>query len=203
MLHRPYRLALVLAAGLLAAGCASTTLQDQWRDPAWTAGPFRSFLVVGLGGDPVARRIFEDTMVAKLRASGVSATQAYLLIPDGMQASEPQLDAAVAKAGADALMMTRLRGVQTQTQISTTFVPGPLYGPGWYGYYNAWYPVQQISQYQIATVDTSVFATSGRVLVWTGVTQTFNPQSVTQEAPGLADVIVKSLAGQGLLPAPK
>ncbi len=198
---RPLRFCLVLAAGLLAAGCASTTLQDQWRDPAFTSGPLRNFLVLGVGADPIARRIFEDAMVARLRAAGAMATQGYLVIPDGPRASEAELDTAVRRVAADALMMTRVRGVQTQTQVSTAFVPGPGFGPGWWGTYSAWYPVQQVNQFQIATVETNVFATANRTLVWTGMTQTFNPQSASQEAPGLADVIVRTLQAQGLLPA--
>lgn len=192
-----------VAFAALVVACASTTIQDQWTDPNFRGGPLRSFVVLGVGGDAVTRRIFEDTMVVKLRASGVLATQAYLYIPDGPMATEAQIDAAVSQAKADALMMTRMRGVQTRTQVSTVMVPGPGFGPGWYGWYSAWYPVQQVSQYQIAIVETSVFATTGRTLVWTGVTQTFNPQSVAQEAPGFAEVIIRALAAQGLLPPPK
>jgi hypothetical protein len=194
-----------VACAALVVACASTTIQDQWADPNFRGAPLRSFVVLGAGSDAVTRRIFEDTMVAKLRASGVSATQAYLTIPDGPMATEAQIDAAVGQAKADALMMTRMRGVQTQTQVSTVMVPGPGpgFGPGWYGLYSAWYPVQQVSQYQIAIVETSVFATANRTLVWTGVTQTFNPQSVAREAPGFADVIIRALAAQGLLPLAK
>ena len=51
----------VLAALVLAAGCASTTLQSEWRDPAYTGGPFRKIFVIGLSArDITARRIFEE-----------------------------------------------------------------------------------------------------------------------------------------------
>ena len=58
----------------VAAGCASTTLQSEWRDPAYTGGPFRKIFVIGLSArDVTARRIFEDVMVSKINGVGVQA----------------------------------------------------------------------------------------------------------------------------------
>ena len=117
--------AMAVAVGLL-AGCASTTLQSTWVDPAFTGGPFKKVFVMGLAARNVtARRVFEDIMVAKLQAAGVQAVPAYQFIPEGGVVPEPVLDAAVAKSGADAMMMTRLLGIETQTNVSTMMVPGP------------------------------------------------------------------------------
>jgi hypothetical protein len=66
-----------------------------------------------------------------------------------------------------------------------------------------WYPVTEVTQYDIAVVETSVFATASKRLVWAGQTETYQPTSVRQDAPGFADVIVKALQARGLLPAAK
>jgi hypothetical protein len=124
------------AAALLSA-CASTTLTDSWSDSSYTRGPFQKWIVVGVGGGPVAVRTLEDVMTNKLRARGVEAVQGYRYLPDG-QASEAQLDGAVAAAGAQAMMLVHLRRVETKTQVNTTLVPGPMYpGFGWYGVYGS------------------------------------------------------------------
>jgi hypothetical protein len=204
MFVQGFRRGIAITASLLvAAGCASTSLRDQWTDPSWRGGPFTRYYVLGIGNDLTNRRIFEDAMVVRLTAAGVQAVPSYRDLPDGAKATEGQIDAAVVKSGADALLMTRLKGVQRETQVSTVMVPGPgpMFGPGWYGMYSAWYPVQEVRQYDVATVETSVFATGTKTLVWTGVTETFNPRSVQQEAGGFADVIVKALAARGLVPA--
>ena len=115
-----------------AAGCASTTLQSTWIDPGFTGGPFKKFFVMGLAArDVTARRVFEDIVVAKLQAAGVQAVPAWQFIPRRRRGQRNRiLDAAVAQSGADALLMTRLLGIDTRTNVSTMMVPGPVVGPG-------------------------------------------------------------------------
>ncbi len=203
------------AAMILLAGCASTTLQSTWSDPGFTGGPFKKVFVMGLAArNTTARRVFEDIMVARLQAAGAQGVPAYQFIPNDGAVPEPVLDEAVAKSGADAVLMTRLLGIETQTNVSTMMVPGPVVGPGWggpgwggpgwggpgwWGAYNAWYAVPQVTQYQIATAETTLYDVSTRRLVWTATSQTFNPQSVQQEAPGLADAVIGSLQARGLI----
>ncbi|MEP7063956.1 MAG: hypothetical protein ABI881_16330 [Betaproteobacteria bacterium] len=190
--------AVTLAA--LVAGCASTTLRDSWSDPSFTAGPFRKWIVVGVGGDTVAKRSFEDIMVARLRARGVDALPGYRYLPEA-RASESQLDGAVASAGADGLMMVHLRRVQSRTQVTNVMVPGPAYpGFGWYGVYGGWYSVPEIRQYDVATVETTVYEVAGKKLVWSGITETFDPRSVAQEAPQFSELILDALAKRGIVP---
>ena len=133
-------------------------------------------------------------MVGKLQAAGVQAVPAWQSFRDEGQASEAAMDAAVAQSGADAVMMTRLLGVDTRVNVSPMMVPGPMYGPGfgpgfagpgWWGGYAGWYAVPQVTQYQIATAETTVFDVKTHRIVWSTTSQTFNPTSVQQEAPGL------------------
>jgi hypothetical protein len=197
-------------AAIVAAGCASTTLQSVWSDPGFTGGPFKKFFVVGLAArDVAARRGFEDIMAARLQAAGAQAVPAWQSFRDEGQAVEAQLDAAVAQSGADALMMTRLLGIDTRTSVSTVMVPGPVWGPGmgagfgpgpgWWGPYRSWQAVPQVTQYQIATAETTVFDVKTKRVVWSATSQTFNPTSVQQEAPGLADAVIGALQARGLI----
>lgn len=200
------------AAGTIVflASCASTTLQSTWMDPTFTGGPFKKVFVIGLARNETSRRVFEDIMVARLQATGVQAVPAYQFIPEDAQVPEPILEAAVAKSGSDAMLMTRLLGVNTN--VSTVMVPAPMMGPGfgpgwggpgWWGAYNSWWSVPQVTTYQIATAETTLFDTSTRRIVWTATSETFNPQSVQQEAPGLADRVIAALQSRNLLPAAK
>ena len=180
--------ALGLLVGLLVVGCASTTLQSTWVNPGYTGGPFKKFFVVGLSAREVTtRRLFEDIVVAKLQAAGVQAVPAWQSFGDEGQASEGQTEAAVARSGADALIMTRLLGIDTRTNVSTAMVPGPMLGPGfgpgpgygygWWGGYSGWYAVPQVTQYQVATAETTVFDVKTHKIVWSATSQTFNPRT--------------------------
>ena len=194
---------LVAAVLTLTTACASTTLRDSWYDTSYTGGPLRKVLVLGVSNNVSERRIFEDVMSQRLAATGVEAIPAYRYLKDDGKAAEPALDAAVRASGADALLMSRVRGIDRRTSVTTAMAPMPAPGFGWYGLYSAWYPVTEVRQYDIATVETSLFTADGKRVVWSGMTETYEPTSVAKDAPGFAAVIVKALQQRGLVPAPK
>jgi hypothetical protein len=204
--------AAAIFATLMLAGCASTTLQSTWMDPGFTGGPFKKIFVVGLSArDVTTRRVFEDVVVGKLQAAGVQAVPAWQSFQAEGAVTEAAMEAAVAQSGADGLLLTRLLGIDTRTSVSTMMVPGPVMGPGfgpgfgpgagWWGPYASWQAVPQVTQYQIATAETTLFDVKTRRIVWTATSQTFNPTSVQREAPGLADAVIGALQTRGLLAA--
>jgi hypothetical protein len=197
----------ILVVLVLVSGCASTTLQTEWRDPGYTGAPFRKIFVIGLSArDITARRVFEDIMVSKLKAAGVQAFPEWQHLKGEGQAPEGDVSAAVQSTGADAVLMARLVAIDKQVQVSPVVVPGPAYG-GWYGpyagWYSGWYALPQIYQYDVVYVETTLFDTKTKRLVWSGTSRTVDPASVRQEAPGFADTIIGALQQAGLLPAAK
>jgi hypothetical protein len=191
----------IAVASLALAACASTSLRDSWYDTTYRGGPFRKLLVLGVSNNISERRTFEDLMAARLAATGIEAIPAYRYLPEGGKVTEAQLDAAMRASGADGLLMSRIRAIDRRTSVSTSMAPVPAFG--WYGLYSHWYPVTEVRQYDIATVETSLFAADGKRVVWSGMTETYEPTSVAKDAPGFADVIVKALQQRGLVPAGK
>ena len=195
--YRMSRWLALVAGAFLLASCASTTLQSTWRDPSYTGGPYKRVFVVGLSArDGTARRVLEDVMVAKLRAGGVDAVPGWQYLADAPM-DEAAFSAAVAKTGADAMLMVRLLGVETQTTV------WPPMGPriGWYGMYSGWYAYPDVTTSQIAVVETTLFDAKSRRVVWSGTSETLNPTSVQRDAPAFADVVLGALRKDGLLPA--
>lgn len=193
------------AAALALAACASTSIRDSWVDPQHRGPAYRKVVVLGVSSELTDRRVFEDVMAERIAATGATAVQAYRYLPDAGKAPEPELDRAVQASGAEALLMSRIINVDHRTSVSTMMVPaGPAYGRmGWYGWYAGWYPVTQVQQYDVAVVETTLFDAPSKRVVWTGVTETYAPRSVKQDAPGFADVIVRDLSARGLLSAGK
>ena len=194
-----------LAAALVLVACASsTTLRDSWHDADYRGGAFRKVVVLGVARDGAERRTFEDIAVSRLQAAGVDAVPSYRFLPEGDRVPEGRLDEAVRASGADALWMSRVRSIDRHTDVYQTMVPASaMWGPGWYGMYTGWYPMTEVRQYDIASVETSVFGARTRSLVWAGVSETYEPRSVEKDAPGFADVIIKALRERGLLPPAK
>jgi len=114
--------------------------------------------------------------------------------------SESDISLAAA-SGADAVLMVRLLRVDTKTQVSTMMVPGGGFGPygGFYGgFYGGpgFYPVTDVTQYDVASVETNLYDARTRNLIWAGTTETINPSDVGKQAPGFPSG-ARSWGGRG------
>jgi hypothetical protein len=207
MKFRPM-LALVALAALV-SGCQNTSIRSAWFDSDFPGPPMRKLVVSGTAGSAAEARVFEDIFVGKLRAAGVDAVAGHTVRLDDPNLSEASFVAAVVGTGAQGLLLVRVLGVDTRTRVTTTMVPGGMgwgrspWGSPWGG---AWgsptgtrVPVQQVSQYDLATVETKLFDVPTKNLVWAATTSTFNPRSVAQETPGFADVIIGQLSERGVI----
>jgi hypothetical protein len=190
----------IAAAALSLAACASTTIRDSWYDTSYQGGALRKVVVLGVAREEAERRTFEDIAVSRLQAAGVDAVPSYRFLPEGGRVPEGRLDEAVRASGADALWMSRVRQIDRRTDVYQTMAPGPaMWGPGWYGMYSGWYPVTEVRQYDIALVETSIFDARTKRVIWSAMSETYEPRSVAKEAPGFADMIIKALRERGLL----
>lgn len=197
-----------LAAIALLAACQTTSIQSAWFDTSYRGGPFKKIVVIASDGTTADSRVFEDIMVQKLQAAGVTAVPGYTTVPPDARRAEAPFAAAVAATGADGVVIVRLIRVDTKTQVSTMMMPGPMigpwggfYGPGFYG--GGFYAVPEVTQYDVASVETNVYVVATHTLVWAATTQTVNPTTVAKEAPGYADIIIAQLTARNLLPAAK
>ena len=190
-----------LLAALLVAACASTAIRSAWFDASYTGGPFKKILVVGVHGSTADTRVFEDIFAQRLQAAGVDGVPGYQVLPPGAAPGDPVWNAAVEATRADGLLAVRLLRMDTRTQVNTTIVPGPMvWGP-----YGSWWgpgmvAVPQVTQYDVANVETNLWDIRTRRVVWAASTDTFNPKSVQQETPGFANLIIGQLVARGLIP---
>ncbi len=194
---------LPLALALLAAGCQSTSIQSAWYDTNFRGGPMKKIVVVGSINTVSDGRVFEDIFAQRLAAAGVDGIAGYTVIADEARVGDGPFAAAVAKSGADGMLLVRLLGVDTRTQVQTTMVAGGM-GWGWGGGWgNPWgptmIPVQTVNQYNLAIVESKLFDVQTKQLVWAATTSTFNPTSVARETPGFADLIIGQLAQRGIV----
>ena len=196
---------------LMLAACQSTSIQSAWMDPNFTGGAMKKIDVIAVGTNLANRRVFEDIFAQKLRDAGVDGVAGWTVIPDEARAAEAPFTEAVTRTGAQGLLVVRLLGVDTRTQVTTTMVPtgamwgGSRWGPGWGGsaFGPSMVPVSEVSQYDLAMVETTLYdVPTGRV-VWAATTQTFNPSTVAREAPGFANVIIGQLSARGLIAGAK
>lgn len=188
----------------LVSGCQSTSIRSAWFDTDFAGPPMKKIVVVGSVATAAGNRILEDVMVERLRAAGVEAIAGRTVRLDDPGLPEATFASTVIDTGAQGLLLVTLLGVDTRTQISTTMVSG---GQGWGR--GPWggpasrpmpmVPVQQIRQYDLATVETKLYDVRTRQLVWAATTTTFNPGSVAREAPAFMDTIIGQLASRDII----
>jgi hypothetical protein len=200
-----FRLLVIALALLTVAGCASTSLSNAWRDPAYQGRTFKRLLVVGISAESGVRRTFEDEFSRSLRESGVDAVPSYILLPRDGKVEDAELRAAVAKSGADGVLMTRLVRLDRRTQVSPGYVSVlPAYGyyGSFYPYYGAsfaYYGPPMVTQYDVAVLETNLWNAREEHLVWSAMTETVSPDNVRKATTDLAKVVIESLRAEKLI----
>jgi hypothetical protein len=205
MMNRRLAGAALLAAAIVAlSGCAtSTEINARWINPqAGNRLPVKSVMVIGVNRDSTARRIYEDAMVAELTARGVKAVQSYKFLPDDGPAEQQAIQAAVAKVGADAVLISRTVSVSNEVRVSPGFVAGPPWGfgwPGFYGYYHSYWSAAyafppSVYTVQNVLVDTRLFDAKEFLLLWSGSSTTVPTGSMQQTIQDFAKTITETLA---------
>jgi hypothetical protein len=200
-------LVLTLTAATLADG-KSTKLVTSWKNPEYSGPAFHRILVLGMSTKPGVRADFEDALSRLVTRDGVEAVpgNTILLRPEGSKLDINYLKSQVKEFGIDAVIVSRL----VKVDKSITYVPGQPYMPysyygSFYGYYGAVYPVVYSPDYlredTTVRVETNVYAvTSGEgQLVWTGVSDTFNPSSADKVIDALSKLIVKELQKEAII----
>jgi hypothetical protein len=168
---------LAFAAPALLAGCATSQLVSQQANPDYVGKSFKSVMVVAVTSDDLVRRAFEDRMVALLGKRGAKGIPAYDAIGSRGQVEEAELRRAVARSGAEGVLVTRV----TRIDRSSGTVPGATVylgiGTGFYGYYSTVWDAVNIAPQKITgpswTVsETRLFDAKNGTLAWTGVMDT-------------------------------
>jgi hypothetical protein len=201
----------VLLLALTAASGKSIKMVTSWFNPKYEGQKFHMILVLGVAQDPKVRADFEDELAVQIARPDIETIPGnqILLRPDPK--AKPDLDylrAQIRSNHIDAVVVSRLLRIDkkvTSIPNSTYVAPFPYYY-SFYGYLGAVYPVVYDSGYTreetTVSVETNVYATSKADgdLVWTAVSDSFNPKSARKVADGLVKQVPKQMEKDGLLP---
>jgi hypothetical protein len=199
----PLRLFFLAMLTLALAGCSAAmpVITSEWRNPAYTASPFKRIMVGGVGGDTSVRRNFEDEFAAQLRAAGIDAVPSYRYISDD-NIDEVKLKQAAQKAGSDALLFARVVQVEQKTQYGPGYYPytsfgvfGPHVGASWYGLGG----VPTVYRYNEYVSETTLYDLSKNEVVWTGTIKTTEPDNVHTAIKAYVETVMKKLEEQNIV----
>ena len=191
------------------SGCSSTTLVTRWNDTNYTGPQFNNVLVIGVIKDDLKRRYYEDEMVKIIRSNGGQAVTSYNFIHDlGTVDDKAKIIAIVEQTGVDSVVITRLEAIDKEQRVvpaRVDYAPtmGGYRGYGYYGYYRSSYQAVYQPAYTVTDtfvrLETRLFAAVSEDMVWAGVTESLNPDSIDEIIKETADVIGSDMREHGLI----
>jgi hypothetical protein len=198
-------LSAAFAALALLAGCATSRLVAQQSNPDYVGKSFKSVMVVAVTSDELIRRTFEDRMVALLGQRGLKGIPAYAAVGSRGQVEEADLRQAVARSGAEGVLVTRV----TRVDRSSGTVPGAtvaigISSGGFYGYYSTVWQTVEVAPQKITgpswTVsETRLFDAKNGVLAWSGVMDTRENDDLNAALTQYLDVIFDAMVSDRVL----
>lgn len=208
MKHASLSLLFLLALSALGA-ChkTETTVPLSWRNPAYQDGHFKKLFVIGVGKDDSSRRLFEDTFAKAIALEGAAAQPSWGHLPKSEKLTEEEIRSAMEGGGFDGVLITRVLGVSQSEEYvppSTHTVPTSYHGYGYYGYYGTSYTVvHQPGYYKTNTtfrLETNLYSVATSNLVWSGQSNTLNPESLNDVIDSMTAAVAKKLKAEKLIP---
>jgi hypothetical protein len=203
-------LPLLLLATVI-AGCATTEMTAQWKDPAYGGALTGSrVLVLCQAHDDTLRRVCEDQWATRLAAQGVAGIRSYSLpgFPPGGAANPEEMAMAGRENGATAV-------ASTQIMLSDIAVvnPGPQVGFGLGGGSGGGYrgggfsvggiglsfPVGGATTTRSLGSSTSLVDLSSGAVIWSGSATTSASGDMMSQVGALTQVTIDALQKAGLI----
>lgn len=201
--------AVLLAAATFALG-KSSKLVTSWKNPDYAPqNKFHRVLALGLSDRTQVRVDFEDALASQLASAGFDAVpgNTILLRPSGTQLDLNYLREQIRANQIEAVVVSRLIKVQN----TATYIPGApyvvpfSYYNTFYGYYGTVYTTVYgpgyLQKEKKVCIETNLYVTStpDGQLVWTGITDTFNPSDVHKAIQGLVKLVVTKMQNDKVL----
>lgn len=169
-----FRATCLFLTGLILGACASTKPVNEWRDEGFN-GQLSHILVIAAMDEVTQRHAIEDDYVKALMAVPVSAVPSYTIIDSDLALTRETVEAAIEGQGFDAVLVTRLLGVEEVEEYQP---------PVHYDHYRSYHRYYQRSlnysspgyyrNYKIVTLETNLYSTATRDLVWSMQSETID-----------------------------
>jgi hypothetical protein len=188
-------LPVVLGLAVAMGGCASTQMTSTWTDPSARGASMSKIAVICLTQDPGLRRMAEDTAASQMK--GAQAVPSYQILGETDLRNRDQVKQKLQAQGFQGVLVMRLAGVSEQV----TAVGGP-YGT-FDGYYDwagsAVYAPGYLQTDTVVHVVSNLYSLDQNKLVWSGVSQTFDPSSAKSFMTDVSKAVAKSLQQDRLI----
>jgi hypothetical protein len=189
------------AVSLLAlSSCNTAEVTNVWKAPEIQKFSFKKVMVLSVTSDGSARRTFEDAVVASMPM--VQGVASYTVLGGSSDMKDvARVEAALKKAGVDAVIVVRLVSDRTEVNSYGTGMGYPMGYRGFGGYYGGYaMGGYDVTTDRIVGLETNIYNYPEGKLVWSGATESVSPGNITQMATDAVSAIRQHLVKQQLVP---
>ena len=181
--------------------CSSTKteLTAIWEDDTFEEPPFKKILVVGLAKKESVRRSFEEDFAKQLQKRGTEAISSAQVLPPDQKIEKEVIKSSIEGTGIDAVIVSRLLSVEDQDDIvpgETRLVPHTYYDHLYRHYVSTYQEVEippSVLEQKVISIETNLYSVEFEKLVYSAVTETFDPATTDDVIQSLSRVVVEDL----------
>jgi hypothetical protein len=187
--------------------CSSTKTDiiGEWQDDTYQKGNIQKVLVLGIVNKekPLLRRNFEDGMKKAFEDGGISATPSMDHMPYDVATDSTTFEKYFKELQVDAVVVARLVAVDAERDYKAGYLYTIPYNSyyGFYGYYNAGIAYANsggyLSQEVVVVLETNIYETSNKKLIWSGVSETVEPDKASDVINSFGSELVSRLKTEG------
>jgi len=194
----------LLVCTIIVASCTSTRITSSWREPdkQVAVNKLNKVLVVALFKDETSRHKAEDQMAGYLNGKGIVS---YNYLKESFdKKNEDALREKIKKDGFDGAVTMRLVDVDKEENYTRGNISSyPAYYRNFSGYYyRSWSYYSTPGYYtttQTYTIETNVYSIKEDKIIWSGLTETTNPDGVKKLTEEVAEVVYKKMVKEGFI----
>lgn len=210
----------VLLVGLLVcyvgalASCASTQMTSVWRDQQYTGGPLKQLAIIVVSKDDLSRRAVEDEIARSLTGGTTQVVPSYTVL-EKLEKDATAIKNTLLARGFDGALVGRLAAIvkdetyrppATYAAFGGSYLGGgPAYG-NFADYYGHSYAVAYDPGYSRVdtrvVIETILYKLPEAKPIWTGTTESMNPQSREELVDKVGRLLGKQLRSEKLVSAP-
>lgn len=184
--------------------CGSTQIVSSWHDPHTQLhkGDWNKVLVLALLRNETNRRRAEDEMAIFLKGKGVKS---YTYLDANFdKKDEEALRSKIKADGFDAAITIRLIDVEKEKIYTPEqHYMYPVYYHDFSTYYRRnWLYYTEPEAYTVSKkfiIETIIYSIRDNKIIWSGITETFNPKGVEKLTNEIAKVLHKKMQDEGFI----
>jgi hypothetical protein len=186
-----------------------------WRDSQYTGGPLKKLAIIVVHKDDLTRRRVEDEIARALMGGTTQVVPSYSSVLEKLEMDHAAIKNKLVAQGFDGALVGRVAAIvkdETYRPPSTYVAFGGPYvgvGPGfdsfggYYGYsYTVAYDPGYTSVSTRVVIETILYKLPEAKPIWTGTTESMNPNSRDELVEKVGSLIGKELRSARLISAP-